>query len=276
MDRLHFIPVGGLANRMRAVSSAVTLCKNTKNKINIIWFQDWALHAPFKSLFQPIESDFITLKDASFIDHLCYDRPRKKNLGIPFLFQKSVFKSCIYEKEVYYLCKDKFNFEHWIKQGNVYMASYSQFQDYSFRLLKDLFKPQYELQKSINLNCQQFTDHTIGVHIRRTDNQASIEQSPLNLFYDKIDKEIEQHIDTSIFLATDSEEVKLLLQKRYGKRLYFMTERADRSSITGIQGGIIDMYTLAKTNKIYGSFQSSFSELASQLGDTPLEIIKKG
>ena len=34
------------------------------------------------------------------------------------------------------------------------------------------------------------------------------------------------------------------------------------------------MYTLARTQKIYGSFQSSFSEMAAQIGGTPLEILK--
>ena len=34
------------------------------------------------------------------------------------------------------------------------------------------------------------------------------------------------------------------------------------------------MYTLARTQKIYGSFQSSFSNIAAQLGRVPLEILK--
>ena len=54
MHKFMFIPVGGLANRMRAVSSAVTLAQKTNTIIDIVWFQDWALHAPFKTLFCPI------------------------------------------------------------------------------------------------------------------------------------------------------------------------------------------------------------------------------
>ena len=34
------------------------------------------------------------------------------------------------------------------------------------------------------------------------------------------------------------------------------------------------MYTLARTQKTYGSFQSSFSNIAAQLGRVPLEILK--
>ena len=41
-----------------------------------------------------------------------------------------------------------------------------------------------------------------------------------------------------------------------------------------IREGVADMYTLARTQKIYGSFQSSFSNIAAQLGRVPLEILK--
>lgn len=95
------------------------------------------------------------------------------------------------------------------------------------------------------------------------------------MFFTAIDKEIDLNADVSIYLATDDESVKQKLQKRYGKRLIYVKDKADRSSISGIQGGIVDMYTLARTQKILGSFHSSFSELAAQLGDIPLEIIKK-
>lgn len=82
-------------------------------------------------------------------------------------------------------------------------------------------------------------------------------------------------MDVSIYLATDDESVKQELKKRYGKRLIYVKDKADHSSIAGIQGGIVDMYVLARTQKIFGSFHSSFSELAAQIGNIPLEIIKK-
>ncbi len=50
--------------------------------------------------------------------------------------------------------------------------------------------------------------------------------------------------------------------------------QADYGSLEGIREGVADMYTLARTQKIYGSFQSSFSNIAAQLGRVPLEILK--
>lgn len=53
MNQITFVPVGGLANRMRSIASVITLAQQTKSYVNIIWFQDWALHAPFHKLFEP-------------------------------------------------------------------------------------------------------------------------------------------------------------------------------------------------------------------------------
>ena len=35
---MTFIPVGGLANRMRSIHSAISLCEN--DKMQIYWFKD--------------------------------------------------------------------------------------------------------------------------------------------------------------------------------------------------------------------------------------------
>lgn len=275
MSNFIFIPVGGLANRMKAVASSFILAQQNQIKTNVIWFQDWALHAPFNTLFEPIHSPNICIKEASLIDHIIYDRPRAKNLYIPRLFQYFIFRSCLYEKTIQDLKKQNFNFNNWIQKGHVYMASYLDFQEISTDILRQLFIPLSPIQARIDHLSQQFSSYTLGVHIRRTDNAASIEQSPIELFFAAIDKEIDLYADASIYLATDDESVKLELQKRYGKRLIFAKDKADRSSITGIQGGIVDMYALARTQKIYGSFQSSFSELAAQLGDIPLVTVQK-
>ncbi len=67
----------------------------------------------------------------------------------------------------------------------------------------------------------------------------------------------------AIYLATDSEEVKREMKERYGYRNTCSGKKAYRGSLEGIREGITDMYTLARTQKIYGSFQSSFSDMAA-------------
>lgn len=85
MGKITFVPVGGLANRMRAVASAVMLAGKTKSELSIIWFRDWALNAPFYQLFKPVDREVACLRDASRLDYALLDRPRSKNFHFPLL-----------------------------------------------------------------------------------------------------------------------------------------------------------------------------------------------
>jgi hypothetical protein len=119
----------------------------------------------------------------------------------------------------------------------------------------------------------QFGSHTIGLHIRRTDNAESIAKSPTTLFINKVREEIDQHADTKVFLATDSMDVKQEFIAAFGTRIITPKEEACRDSISGIRGGVVDLWTLASTQKIYGSAGSSFSPMAASIGGVPLEIM---
>lgn len=274
MGKITFVPVGGLANRMRAVASAVTLAGRTASELQIVWFEDWALNAPFFRLFNPVEEAVCRLRDASRLDYALLDRPRSRNLHFPRVYQTLRFHSCLYERSITPLCKKNFDFEAWARQGgDVYMASYTAFQKYDYAWISRLFVPVDEIAKEVEGRCLEFPEEVIGVHIRRTDNLASIQQSPIELFYQKLDKDISENNRVGIYVATDSEEVKRAMKKRYGNRIHSSDKQASRSSLEGIRDGIADMYTLARTRKIYGSFQSSFSEMASQIGSASLEIL---
>ena len=64
---LLFVPSGGLANRMRAVASAHELCKKVDSTLQVVWFQDWALSAPFHSIFE--ETPLVAIREATILDH---------------------------------------------------------------------------------------------------------------------------------------------------------------------------------------------------------------
>lgn len=61
---LYMIPSGGLANRMRAIVSGYWLAGQTGSRLQIIWFRDWALNAPFHELFMPLNEEKIPLREA--------------------------------------------------------------------------------------------------------------------------------------------------------------------------------------------------------------------
>ena len=268
---LLFVPSGGLANRMRAVASAHELCKKVDSTLQVVWFQDWALSAPFHSIFE--ETPLVAIREATILDHLLYDRARKKNFFLPALPQRILFQRHIKEQDVTPLKKQSFDFEAWACGKRCYMSCYQVFGTFPDERYQQLFHPVKAVMDVIDGYRSQFNSHTIGLHIRRTDNAESIAKSPTVLFINKVREEIELHDDTKVFLATDSTEVKREFIAAFGSRIITPKEDACRDSISGIRGGVVDLWTLASTQKIYGSAGSSFSPMAASIGGVPLEIM---
>ncbi|MGL4519136.1 MAG: glycosyl transferase [Phocaeicola sp.] len=272
---ITLIPSGGLGNRMRAIASTLSLASELSADLHIYWFSTWGLKSPFQELFLPIRHPLLTMKEASGVDYFTLDRPRQKNLYIPRLYQKMKYDACIYEKEVRIHHNQNFNFEKWADQKDVYISSYLDYYPYSKDMMQQLFVPIPEIQTKIDDKISRIQEAVIGVQIRRTDNKLAIDNSPLELFYKRIDLEVEGDNGLKIFLATDSEEVKGEMKKRYGTRIITASKQADRDSIDGIQEAVIDLFSLARTKKIYGSFHSSFSEIAAEIYQTPLEVVSR-
>lgn len=274
-NMLVLIPVGGLANRMKAIDSAVALAKDARKELRIIWFKDWGLNCRFDELFQPLALPNVKVQEASLSDLLVYDRPRKKNFRLPRLFQRLLFDACIYEDEATQLFYKSFDFRSWAEGRRTYIASCVYFYPQSERKLFSIFHPIAPLQQKIDESCSRFGEHTLGVHIRRTDNIASISQSPTELFFERMEEETRQHEDTVFYLATDSEEDKKRLKEQFGERIVTSSRKADRGNVEGMQDALVELYILSRTGHILGSMQSSYSETAAQISGITCELLKK-
>ena len=276
-NEIWFVPVGGLANRMRAIDSAVALSLETHSKLRIIWFKDHGLNCRFDQLFDPFDIPTVSVTEDSWSDLLLYDRPRRKNFFIPRLPQEWLFDSCIYEKQIVQLSHENFDFYNWAVQNDkVYIASFISFYPSDeVRKPFSIFKPQHNLIREINNRLARLGEHTIGIHIRRTDNAVAIAQSPTQLFIDRMEDELKKNCDTTFYLATDSEEDKKRIIDQFGDRVFFSTQKADRNSVEGIQEALIELYLLSHTRQVLGSVYSSFSEAAAQIGNIPCTALQK-
>ncbi len=274
---IYFVPVGGLANRMRAIDSAVSLSLKTNRELYIVWFKDFGLNCRFDQLFEPLDFPNVTVTEASCIYKFLHDRPRRKNFFIPRLPQKFMFDSCIYEKQIVQLSHENFDFYNWAVQNDkVYIASFISFYPSDeVRKPFSIFKPQHNLIREINNRLARLGEHTIGIHIRRTDNAVAIAQSPTQLFIDRMEDELKKNCDTTFYLATDSEEDKKRIIDQFGDRVFSSSQKADRNSSAGIQEALIELYLLSHTRQIWGSVHSSFSETAAQIGNIPYTAIRK-
>ena len=115
----------------------------------------------------------------------------------------------------------------------------------------------------------------IGIHIRRTDNKTSIENSPTESFK-LLMKQLEtENPNTWFYLATDDENLEIELKYKF-KVIPHATfsDTKSRDNVKSIMDAYVDMLCLACCDKIYGSCGSSFSEMAALIGDIRLELVR--
>ena len=141
----------------------------------------------------------------------------------------------------------------------------------------DHLVPIRSIRDKVDELASSFTDRTIGVHIRRRDfvDMGWASRSPTELFVRLMEDEIARDADVRFYVATDSEQELADLQGRFGSRIVTQptAHRASRSSTEAIRDAVVDMYTLARTNKIIASAVSTFSQMAARIGQTEYQAV---
>ena len=269
---------GGLGNRMRVAASAHAMMRQTGIRCRVLWLPQWGMHCRYDSLFLPYAGDDegFELRDAHWQERLVYGRPTLRNLHLPRLLQWVRYRGRVMASpRVLELSRQDFDFASWCRQGDALMCSYRDFYDWSPDDLRSLLRPTPQVQRLIAERCKDFTPNTIGVHIRRTDHQLAIDESPLELFIEAVDKELVQHPDLKLFLATDDEATKAAMRERYAARVITSPAKATRDTTEGIQDALAEMLALSRTAKIYGSANSTFSQIAACWGGIPIDILTR-
>ena len=268
---IYIEPFGGLANRMRVIASGLWLKEKMKTELTIIWKQTDELNCPFNELFQ--SSELFKVRSKKRFEYQIkssYGNLKtqlvNKLLGIDLCLTDSDLHQHVFsgDADILGLVKTK---------KNIYIQTcqdFSKSKSYYQYLL-----PTDSLKKRIDKTVEKFNNYTVGIHIRRTDNEMSIQNSPLQLFVDKMLAEKIVNPLSTFFLCTDDPSVEEVIVGRFGKDIIVNTQIRDRKSISGMQDALIDLYCLANAPKIFGSYWSSFSEIAAKIYNSQLFTLKK-
>lgn len=267
------IPVGGLANRMRAIVSVLNACEKAGVKLRIIWFRNRELNAPFFSLFNPLRHQNVMVKEADWLDFFRYYRPVKKNMWLSKFYLRSHFDRIVDRLGCIPIVRNEQTLVSIICETNrLYIESCYDMGNY--RNIGNIMSPNRRLSRRMDdFVGANFGVRTIGIHIRRTDNAESIQSSPLSLFIEAVKREIGIDENVRFFVASDSDTDKQELLDKFGDRIITTFESCDRNSRQGIENGLTDLYLLSRTCKIYGCAGSSFTEVASLIGNIELIVL---
>ena len=147
-------------------------------------------------------------------------------------------------------------------------------------ILKKIIRENLSLQPNIETIIKKtvdnsFEDIVIGVHVRYTDRKTS-----KNLYLKFVDKILEKHPKSLIFLATDNPAVEDFFREKYtnilvtdkwypasGSSLHQNPECPDRFE-NGVQA-LIDIYLLSKCNYLIYNKTSTFGVVAKLISDIP-------
>ena len=253
-------PSGGLCNRMRVINSGWQLSRARQEKLLVLWNCNKELNCPFEVLFRPV-TEFKITNIHSVAD------PRK------LFYQKSAKNYLTNDELLAHRNGDgqlDSDYVASLKKGNTYIFTWEWFypsEDYH------LFVPVDTLQARIDKMTADFGPSCVGVHIRRTDNAPAIGKSSTDAFLSSMRQELDADPDTVFYLATDDMGEEALLREVFPNRILSNQKRClERDSAEGMKDALLDLYCLANTRKIIGSYFSSFTDIAADMRKIPKVI----
>lgn len=300
----YLLATDGLCNRMRTIDSAITLSTQLKRDLKVIWIKNELLNSSFNKLFETIQGiELIESSNRSrYFPGIKFNpfpkiNPDKKK-GVSRLVSKVLWQlqcmklnikgSVFYddlleiasqqsgnstegnEKKIYELIYSRIDQSMDENFSNYIASCWRLYPDHAFY---SKFVPAAPVMEKI-LKYSDTFEETLGLHIRRTDHKEAIALSGTDKFIALMNAQIQKNDRTTFFLATDDPETETALKRKFDGRVITSQKTSfSRNNEEGIQDAVVDLYCLSKTKKIYGSFRSSFSQVAAGISGIELETV---
>ncbi|QJW88004.1 hypothetical protein HNV11_00755 [Spirosoma taeanense] len=279
MKRLTVKPYGGIANRIRTIEAAHAFATYHSAELSILWEKNEHLNAFFQACFEVIPH--VKLLNVDMAGSRFTDKIRRRVRSIfNRIWVASSHSVQIGERELLPLL-DKETVD--LAEMQTYFDQLAATHDalyiescWAFYPAPDR-EPVISIRKDIQAVAKSYVNDSapfVGVHIRRTDHQEAINHSPIELFVAKMKETCHKQPDVCFYVATDSVEVLNELTSHFGSRIITGVSNRSRNSEQGIKDALLDLSCLSRTNQIWGSFNSTFSERAALLGNVQLEILR--
>lgn len=264
---IDVVPIGGLCNRINTIICSIATHNRLGCNFNVDWRNCSELKADFEDLFEPIDIPGINILPL----HSPLLWPGGNGWG-------GVIMSELRMMAGYDLClkgteHSNEDFRQLIGLAKkVYITASNRFTPYTDVEISSFLHPVKRIRERIMAISHDF-DNVIGIHIRRTDNVASIATSTDEKFFVRMDEELRKDPQVRFFLATDSTTVKDEYRRRYGDAIVTNDFDLSRNTLQGMKNAVVDLWCLARCARILGSASSTYSTCAANIYNKKIEII---
>jgi len=265
MNCLHLVPKGGIANRVRALVSALWMTERLGTELFVTWRSEKFLPASWEDLYEGTlpspppsleERDTLRLEEPTFID---LSDPDVKTIDV---LEVRTCHGFSFRPEIRAL-----SYRFW-----------AAVRPYLLRLT-----PSPEVLILADRIARHFGPHVLGVHLRtgggaiefRTPRRAMRDE-----FFTEIDRIREKAPRMQVYLASDSVEHIVAARARYEGALIAMDDFVHRDfrttdSVEDVQVALAELVLLSRTERLLGTFFSSFGVLAGAMGALPYKELCK-
>lgn len=268
-------PLAGLANKLRAIESTLSLARDLECPVHVHWVPDHQMVAHYHELFEPSELFEVQAGDRykycrSSFSLKGYKKPIAKVIntlyGIQLMFNDLDIASQVRQ--------GSWDIRQMAAGKTVLIDTCHDFYTYHYSF--SWVRPLPEIAASIETFAAKFRGRPcIGLHLRRTDNAMSIAKSPDVLFENAIRQEIADNPDSLFFLATDNPDTEKHFLDLFGyDRILVFPKRFGRDNVAATRDALVDWSLLGKCSRLYCSFWSSFSETAARVAQTDAITLK--
>jgi hypothetical protein len=282
--RIVVIPLAGLGNRMRVLSSCIQIAKREDRALWIVWPVNSDLGCDITDIFESIGMEYsVPPKWLRFILINVYRTGAIRRFYTFYKFFSGLFFSnSIFDRDIIDETQsNQLNTVKWNSDGSTILVAtclafgeqHSQLEvaDYlknedSRELFKSFRFTDY-LRNEVDREYNKIGESYIGIHIRRTDHIDIIKNNPYQSYLTVIDRFVKENPAQKFFLATDSEETKQYFLNEYRNMFHTVNYKLGRADLEGIYGGIIELLLLAHSTKIICSIISSYSNTAILIGN---------
>jgi hypothetical protein len=269
-------PCAGLGNRFIALACAYNAAKELNTGLTVVWKRETVLGASMNQLFTlPPE---VKVKECceygyklDFFGQIRGNACRRK-----YRKMSDSFFECDEIMELYNQSGKAGVIKAIQSAGNIYIKATNPFWDiFEADNAFDFITPNKEiLDRRGKVLEGAAGKRLVGVHIRRTDHIEAITNSPLELFVERMNKELSEYPDTYFYLASDDKDVERQLKGIFDDRIITFDDKClARDTVQGIKDAYVEMLCLSAGSRIFGSFNSTFSLMAAKFSNIPLEVI---
>lgn len=274
---ITLIPAGGIAKRIRVVASMIQMALEYERPLEIVWFTSDVMPCTSDRLFTlspQLSDNRITIRQAHWSDYLFTLPPSRDNffVSLPFtlvrydrIFNQTNFRSLFFTEQE--------KFKELMEKKHERLVICTSDELYTYPNMYRRIEATVEVNNVRRSRMSGWGDKVVGIHINRQNEGASFHESPTELFIKRMQKMVEQDDQVQFFIATTSKDEKERLATLFRDRIFVPYSTPDTFSLKGAIQSLGELLALSYTKSILTTPGSSFSEVAAEIGQVPIETL---